>query len=155
MALKAEGRPTIRNARDFHAGLLFVLLGLVAVGVARTYAMGTAARMGPRYFPTILGGLLVVLGVVVAARALRLRGEAIGRWRLRPLALVLGAVLAFAALVQPLGLVLATLAVVVVGRLAGPRPRPLEVGLLSLALTALAVGLFVWGLRLPFKVWPP
>ncbi len=142
------------NSKDFYAGVVFVFFGITALLVARTYPMGNAMRMGPGYMPTILGGILALLGLVIAARALWLSGEAISAWALRPLLLVLGAVLAFAVLVEPLGLVLAVLALVVTGCLGGSEFRLCEVAVLSLVLVVLAVAVFVYGLGLPFGMWP-
>ncbi len=59
----------ITNGKDFWAGLMFMGFGLGFVVVSQEYAMGTAVRMGPAYFPTVLGGILVVLGGVVFFRA--------------------------------------------------------------------------------------
>jgi len=110
-------------------------------------------RMGPGYFPFVLGGLLAVLGLVVAALALRRTREAIRPWALRPLVLVLGAVVGFAILLQPVGLVLSTLILIVISRLAGWEFRIREVLFLCLLLTAMTVGLFVYGLGLPLNLW--
>ena len=59
----------ITNGKDFWAGLMFIGFGLGFMVVASNYAMGTAVRMGPAYFPTVLGGMLAVLGVAIFARA--------------------------------------------------------------------------------------
>ena len=59
----------VANGKDFWAGLMFVGFGLGFMGVANNYAMGTAVRMGPAYFPTVLGGMLAVLGVAIFLRA--------------------------------------------------------------------------------------
>jgi hypothetical protein len=59
----------ITNGKDFWAGVMFIAFGLGFMIVARNYAMGNAVRMGPAYFPTALGGILVVLGAVVFLRA--------------------------------------------------------------------------------------
>ncbi len=147
-------RIRIRNRKDFYAGLIFIFFGVSAMLVARGYPMGRAARMGPGYFPYLLGGTLALLGLVIAARALWISGEPIKPWALRPLLLVLGAVLAFAFLVQPLGLVLAILALVFISCLAGWEYCLHEAIVLSLVLTALTVVVFFYGLRLPFNVWP-
>ncbi len=139
--------------RNFYAGLLFAALGLGAVVVARGYPAGTTTRMGPGYFPTALGGLLTLLGLVVAARA-ALRAEPMPPWAVRPLALVTGTVLAFAFLIDSLGLVVATAAVVFVGALAGREWRPREVTALYLVAVVFTVAVFVYGLGMPFRVWP-
>ena len=97
-----EVKMPIRNPRDFWSGVLFTLLGVGALAIGSQYTLGTAARMGPGYFPRILGILLIVLGVAIALRALRVRGEAMPRFRVRPLVVVLGSVVLFGAIVRPL-----------------------------------------------------
>ncbi len=144
----------IQNSRDFYAGLVFILFGVLAAAGSRNYPLGTAARMGPGYFPHLVGWVLTLLGLAIGVRALWLRGEAIKPWAFRPLLLVLGSVVAFALLVNTLGLVLAILALLVIACLGGGEFRAPEVGILFLLLAALSVGLFVYGLGLPFALWP-
>ncbi len=142
-----------RNHKDFYSGLIFIFFGLFAVLVAQDYPMGSALRMGPGYFPIILGSVLAVLGLIVSLRSLCLSGEAIQAWAARPLIFVLGSALAFAFLIRPLGLALTTLTLVIISSLGGREFCPREVAILSLILAALAVGLFIYGLGLPFSVW--
>jgi hypothetical protein len=144
----------IRNGKEFYAGLIFIFFGGLAVLLARRLPMGTAMRMGPGYFPTMLGAMLVLLGVIICARGLWLREEGMKPWLLRPLLLVLGAVLAFAFLIDSFGLLTAGLALITISSLGSGECRPWEVAVLSLVLVVLALGLFVYGLGLPFKVWP-
>ena len=143
-----------RPGKDFFAGLLYIAFGSAAVAIGRGYALGTAARMGPGYFPVLVGALLVVVGLVVAARGVTAKSERLKRLAIGPVALVLAAVLLFAVTIEKLGLVIALLAVVVVGYLANARWRPLELVLLAGVLTAASVLIFYYGLKLPFKVWP-
>ena len=70
----------IRSKEDFYAGLMFIGFGVLAVVVARNYPMGSAMRMGPGYFPTYLGGLLVFMGSVITYRSLRVAGDGIEAW---------------------------------------------------------------------------
>lgn len=144
----------IRNSKDFYAGILFIFFGIFTAVIGRDYPMGTSWQMGPGYFPFILGSLLAVLGFVVSARALWVGSTRIMPWLFRPLLLVLFAVLAFAVLVERLGLVFATIALVVISCLAGWEFRLLEVAILSIVLAALAVGTFVYGLGMPLNIWP-
>ena len=143
-----------RPGKDFFAGLLFIAFGALAVAIGRGYPLGSAARMGPGYFPVLVGSLLLLVGIVVAARGLSVKAEGVGRLAIKPLVLVLGAVLLFAATIEKLGLAVAILGVVVVGYLANTRRRPLELIVLALVLTAASVLIFYYGLKLPFKVWP-
>ncbi len=145
----------IRNSKDFYAGVLFIFFGLVAMlEAASSYPIGTAVHMGPGIFPIILGGILILLGIIVAARALWLGGEAIEPISLRPVLLVLGAMMMFALLVEPLGLLLALLALVFLSALGGWEFRIREVIVLYMALAVLAIGVFVYGVGIPFSLWP-
>ena len=144
----------IHNPRDFWSGVLFTLLGVGALVIGSKYTLGTAARMGPGYFPRILGILLIVLGVVIALRALRVRGEAMPRFRLRPLVVVLGSVVLFGLIVRPLGVALSTVILIVVASAASSEFRPREALVSGLLLAALAVGVFVIGLQLQLPIWP-
>src|SRR4051794_16044253 len=85
----------IRGPKDFWAGMLFIAIGAFAVIVALNYPMGTAARMGPGYFPRALGTLLIILGAVSLFRGLRQQGTPIMPWRFRPIVVVLGSTVLF------------------------------------------------------------
>lgn len=144
----------IFRAKDFYAGLIFTFFGIVALWEGRHYAMGTAGRMGPGYVPNVLGVILILMGLIISGRSLWLGSETIEPSVLRPLVLVTVAVLAFTFLVQPLGLVLATLALVGISSIGSGEFRLREAALLYLVLAVLAVGLFVYLLKIPFRVWP-
>jgi len=146
----------IHNPKDFYAGLLFIAVGLAFAIVATNYPLGTAVRMGAGYFPLILGGLMAVLGAIIALGSLRSgnKGEPVPAFAFRPLALLLAAIVLFGVLVQPLGLILATFVLVFVGALGGGEFRLTEVAILAVALVIMAVGIFAYGLGLPFQLWP-
>lgn len=144
----------IKGASDFYAGLMFVAFGLLALYLSRDFPMGTASRMGPGYFPTILGVLICALGGGVMLRGFLVRGESPKNFALVQAALVLAAIGLFAWTVESLGIVVAVTAVVVVSSLASGTSRWFEVLLLTLLMVGLAVGLFTYGLDLPFKIWP-
>jgi hypothetical protein len=148
MAIKSKKK------KDFWAGLTFIFFGIFAVCLAREYPMGTAVRMGPGYFPSILGGVLAVLGLVISMRSLWSNGELIRPLTLRPLILVLGAVVGFALLLRPLGFVLATLFLVFFSCLGGWQFRLREVALLYIVLIFISVIFFIFALGLQFTVWP-
>jgi len=144
----------IRGRQDFWAGLLFVSFGVLALIVGRNYPMGTAMRMGPGYFPMILGGLITLLGLALIVRGLLVRGEAIERISIVPLVLVLASVAVFAWTVEDFGILVAVAGVVVISSLARGRPHWGEILLVCVVMCALAVGLFTKALGLPFKIWP-
>ena len=144
----------LRNQKDLCAGLLFVAIGAVVVIVAGGYPIGSAMRMGPGYFPVLLGGILIVLGAVIGGRALRsCEAVALPPFRLRPLLLVTLSILVFALLVERFGLVPAIAATVLVSCLGGHEFRAREVAVLAAILAIASVLIFHIGLGLPFTLW--
>jgi len=145
----------IKSPKDFWAGLMFIAFGLFFLTVAQlNYQMGTAVRMGPGYFPTVLGGLLAVLGAFVLFEGLVVEGESVSAFHFRPLIFVLASSLAFAYLLKPLGLALSTIALVFIAAYGGHEFKWKEVAWLSLVLVIFSVLVFVKGLTLPFPVCP-
>jgi hypothetical protein len=144
----------IRNRKDLYAGLMFLFFGFLTLTFSWTYPLGTAARMGPGYFPFILGCILASLGIIIAVHSLWMSGKEIEPCFPRPLVLITSAVLSFAVLVERFGLVLAVLGLVVISSLAEKGFRLRKVVVLFFVLAATGVGVFVYSLRLPFKVWP-
>ncbi len=144
----------IRSPKDFWAGLLFIGLGILAVAVGSRYALGTAARMGPGYFPRILGLLLVVLGAIISLRGIRLDGEAIPRWHWRPTLVVLGCVTVYGMIIGWLGMAISTVLLIVGASFASHEFRWKESLIAGLLLSTLAVGVFVKGLGVQLPVWP-
>ena len=134
--------------------MVFFAIGIAFMVIARNYRLGTAARMGPGFFPTILGGLLAGLGVLLAVPAIVRDGDAFPKLHLRPLLAILAAVVIFALLLHPLGFVLAAAVLVMIGGFADPELRLVESVRLALLLTAFSVGVFVLLLGLPLNLWP-
>ena len=155
----------IKSQKDFFAGLLYFAVGVAFAWGATNYQIGTGARMGPGYFPLLLGVVLAVIGAIVMFRALVVEspdGNPIGKWAWRPLALIISANLLFGILlggwpllgIPPMGLIVAIYVLTFVASLAGSQFRFVEVLIVA---TLLAVGswfAFVWGLNLQFQVWP-
>ena len=141
----------IRNGKDFYAGLFFFFIGIVTVLEARGYSVGTARNMGPGYFPILLGYLLLMVGGGTAIRGIWLKGEGIKIKSIRPLLMVSGAVLSFAFLLKPCGLILALLALVFFSCLGSREFRIRYAVILFFVLAAIATALFVYtlGLSLP------
>jgi putative tricarboxylic transport membrane protein len=145
---------TIRAPKDFWSGIMFLAFAAVAILTARGYSLGTAGRMGPGYFPMLLGGVLAALGLVLVARSFVLAGEAIGRIQVLPLAIMVAGLVLFGLLIQRLGLVISLIVVVIVSALASRESRPVEFVALALVLAAFSVAVFVNLLRLPLPIWP-
>ena len=145
----------IKSPKNFWAGLMFIGTGVFfAVWALTHYQMGTAVRMGPAYFPTVLGGLLVVLGAIVLFGSFAIEGPKVPAFAFRPLILVSVGCLLYGYLMKPLGLVLATAVLVFVSAFGGHEFRWKEVTILFVVLIIFSVLVFVKGLTLPFPLWP-
>lgn len=128
---------------------MFTTLGVAAVVVARNYPMGTATRMGPAYFPTIVGAVLAVIGLIALVRSFLQPGEPIKGFAVRPLVLVLGATVLFAMLVRSAGLVVAVIVLVMVSAFASAMFRWVPSLALAIGLAIFSVVVFVKALGLP------
>jgi len=144
----------LHDNKDFLAGLLFILIGASAVVFARDYPMGSAMRMGPGYFPTILGGILFLFGVYVMVRGIHSGAKVKGEWGWKPLALITLSIVLFGFLMDRLGMIPALAVMFFVSALAGREFRFKEVLILTVLMSAFAVGVFVYGLKLPFQLFP-
>jgi hypothetical protein len=188
----------IQHRQNFHAGLMFVLFGIAAMVLSRrTLDIGSAADMGPGFFPYYLGALLALMGAVLSASALRIRDRdpapvSIGPFLIflamigmaviaqllglssraavaagvlagcvlaiatgeRTMGLLLGAVALFGLLVKGLGLVLSVTLLLVIAAFASHESKVREVLVSIVALSVLAVAVFLYGLNLQMPVWP-
>jgi Tripartite tricarboxylate transporter TctB family len=104
----------VRSPKDFWAGLLYAGFGGAAVLIARDYGMGTSSRMGPAYFPTVLGALLLLIGIASFVRSFFAKGEAVGEIAWKAMTLVTLATVLFGAMLRPLGLIAALIALMLV-----------------------------------------
>ncbi|ADU34567.1 hypothetical protein J2W32_004253 [Variovorax boronicumulans] len=155
----------IKSQADFFSGVMFTTVGgAFAIG-ATTYTVGNGARMGPGYFPLMLGILLAILGVVIMFQAMVVEttdGDKIGKWAWKPLAFVLGANLAFGILLGGLpsiglpamGMIIAIYALTIISSMAGTQFKLRDVLVLSTILAAGSYVAFIWALKLQIQVWP-
>lgn len=143
----------IRQPKNFGIGMIFLSIGLFALVIGSDYSMGSTARMGPGYFPRILGALLALIGAIGVIRSFFGRGEAIGHFAIKGLLLVLSAVLVFGFLMRFAGLVPAVIALVLIGASANSRFAWKQASLLAVGLAALSALLFVFGLGLPLPLF--
>jgi Tripartite tricarboxylate transporter TctB family len=144
----------IKSPSDFWCGLIFLAIGVAFMLLAREYRMGTAARIGPGYFPTLLGGVLAALGLSITLPSFLVAGEPLPRVSWRPLLMILISILVFGLLLEPAGLAVAVAALVVVSGLADRELRLRESLALALFLVAFSIGIFVTLLGLPLNLWP-
>lgn len=150
-------RIALVNSRDFVSGLLFLSLGVLSCYLSAAHSLGNAMRMGPGYFPLLLGVVLSILGLVLLVRCLRLGGEGenlLASLHWRPALFVGAGVVAFALLAQEQGLLLATLGLTLLSGLARRGAHVPELLGLGAALAAFGVAVFSFGLGLPLPVLP-
>ena len=148
---------TVREARkDLLAGALFVGFGLAFALTSATYDIGTPLRMGPGFYPLVIGVVLVVLGVAIAVKGfVAAEGGDIGIVPWKALALLLGAILFFGFTVRDLGLVPALFVTVLLAGLAGRGARLVPSVVIAASLTALSVLIFVYVLQLRLPLFGP
>lgn len=152
----------IRNPRDFWSGVVFFAIGAAFAiiakgdpfGILQGYPIGNASRMGPGYFPFVLATILAVLGAIIAFTSLATDGQPVDKFAIRPLIFILGAVVIFGVLVKTLGMALGIIVLVMVSAFGGHEFRFREVLIAAIILAASSVGIFVYGLKLPFPIWP-
>jgi hypothetical protein len=144
----------IRAPKDFWSGVMFCGFAVVGLLAARGYSLGAAGKMGPGYFPLLLGGVLAALGIILVLRSLVLDGEPLPRFHVMPLAVIAIAVCLFGVLIEPLGLVVALAVLTVLSAWAGPQFRLTETVVLTLALIVFSIGVFAYALGLPLSLWP-
>ena len=160
----------IKSQQDWWAGLMFIAFGLFFIvfalgtpefinNIAGTklipgYQMGSSVRMGPAYFPVVLGGLMVFLGLLVLLDSILEKGPDVPKFHFRPLIWIGLSSLAFAYLLKPLGLVLASAALVFISAYGGHEFKWKEVAIMSVVLVIFSVLVFVKALALPFPICP-
>ncbi len=147
----------LRDARkDLLAGGTFVAFGLAFAVTASTYEIGTALRMGPGFFPLVLGSLLVVLGILIAVKGfVAADSDEIGPIPWKALALLLAALLFFGYTVRGLGVVPALLVTIFLSAMAGHRARLIPAVVIAGCLTALSVLIFIIALQLRLAYFGP
>jgi hypothetical protein len=146
---------SIKSQEDFWAGLMFIGFGLAAIFIARDYPYGSAMRMGPGYFPTWLGGMMTLIGAIIAVRSTRIRGEGVHGWAWRPLVMLCVAFITYAlSMEHGLGFIPSIALVVIISSFSIRGFRPLELLILTTVLVLGTTALFIWGLELPYpKFW--
>ena len=147
----------IKSQRDFLAGLMFIVVGVVFAIGATHYSMGTSARPGAGYFPLLLSALLTIIGAVVLFKALTIEtvaGDPIGAIAWRPLVVIVAAIAIFGATIDGLGLALAVPLLILIASLAGDEFSAVGVIVNAAVLTLFSWLVFVYGLKLTIPVWP-
>jgi hypothetical protein len=155
----------LASQKDFFSGLMFTIVGITFAIGATNFTVGSAARMGPGYFPLLLGIVLAALGILVTIQSFKSKavdGDPIGSFAWRPLGFIIGANLAFGVLlvgvpalgIPAFGLIVAIYALVVIAGYARPKSSLKESVILATILAVGSYGAFVYALNLQFPVWP-
>ena len=110
-------------------------------------------RMGPGYFPTMIGGLLIAIGAVIAAISFRTQGVGIGTWPWRAIMLMSVAFVLFAWGMEHIGFIPSLALLIVVSSLSTPHFRWKEIVIETVVLIAGSWAVFIYGLELPFPLW--
>ncbi|MEY4883649.1 MAG: hypothetical protein RIS34_1503 [Pseudomonadota bacterium] len=155
----------IKSQKDFFSGLMFMVVGIAFAWGATTYKVGDGARMGPGYFPLLLGVLMAILGAVITFKSLVVEtedGDKMGSWAWKPLLFIIAANLVFGLMLGGLpsigfpafGLIVAIYALTFIAAMAGEEFKFKEVLILATVLAIMSYAAFILLLKLQFPVWP-
>jgi hypothetical protein len=145
----------IKSPQDFGAAIVFLAIGLAGAYFGSELRFGTAGNMGPGFFPVILSWIIVAIGVVVGTKAVTIEGPRMEPVQLRPILVIISAILIFGYLIDKLGLAITAALLTVLAAFAR-RWREvslLETILLAAGLALFSVALFVYALTQPFPAW--
>ena len=142
----------IRSDKDFWTGLIYIFFGSSALIIGRDYPMGTAIKMGPSYFPAVLSGLLILIGIISLVRSFLKTGTPIGRFAFKGLALVVVSTVLFGLIVRGAGLVIALPLLVIVSAFASKDFRWVPSLLMAAGLTLFCIAVFLKGLGIPLPI---
>ena len=146
-----------KSLKDLLSGLIFVGIGLTFGYATLGYNIGTALRMGPGYFPLVLSGIMVLLGVVITVQSFATGPDEtpLGRVPWLGLVLIIGALIFFGATVRGLGLVPALFVTTFMSAFASRHTGLVGAFVLAACLTLICFLLFVWALGMPLRVLGP
>ncbi|PSJ64481.1 tripartite tricarboxylate transporter TctB family protein [Kumtagia ephedrae] len=136
-------------------GAIFIAFGAFFAIQSFGLDIGTTFRMGPGYFPLVLAGILIVLGVVIVIQATRVAGEPIGAIAWRGALFILPAPIFFGLTVRGLGFVPALFLTCLIAAFASHRMKPAAALILAAAVTIFSVAVFSYALGLPFRRFGP
>ena len=148
------GRGWMKAPQDFYCGLLYIGVGILGLWMCADYPRGTPVRLGTGVFPAILSWGMVIIGLIVLVQGLITQGPPIGRIAWRPVILISLAATSFALLIETAGLIIAMVVMMVLARFAGDDHKNKEFAIFAVIMVLMALGIFVWGLEMPLKVFP-
>jgi uncharacterized membrane protein len=143
----------LRDNQDFWSGVMLIAVGATALVIARNYPFGTSLRMGPGYFPIVLGSILALFGLWFIVKAFRSTEKIEQGWSLRALIVIPVSLVLFGILMTYGGFVPALIVLIFGSALASDEFNLLEVVLLTVGLTIGCIAVFIWGLGLPYPLF--
>jgi hypothetical protein len=141
-------------SKDLLSGLFFLVVGVFLVIESLFYPIGTLLRMGPGYFPLLVGALMALIGLGLLLQAYLRAGEKVPRPAVKPLLLVSASLFVFAISLDRLGLVISTVLLIVLSRFASPHGTVKGTIALAAVMVVVAIVIFHTSLDLPIKIWP-
>jgi hypothetical protein len=143
----------VKSPQDIGSGVVFVLIGLAGLIFGSDLAFGSAARMGPGYFPVLLSGLIIVVGLVVGFKGLTIEGPPIEPVQVRPICFIIAAILIFGVLIESIGLALTAILLTIFAAYARPEVKLSETIILGVGLALFTVVVFVYVLGQALPAW--
>jgi hypothetical protein len=148
----SRGETVMGSPKDFWSGVIYILFGSIALWIGRDYSMGTALRMGPAYFPSLLGGGLMFIGAIALFRAFILKSGPIGALAWRKVAFVVGSVVLFGCIIRGVGLLIAVPLLVITSALASSKFGWGSTLAMAAGLTVFCALVFLKGLGVPLPL---
>ena len=143
----------IKSPQDFGAGILFIVFGAVGLWVGSDLTFGTARNMGPGYFPMIICGLIMLIGLIVAGKSLAIEGPEIEKIHFRPIIFILLAIAAFGLFIEDIGAIIASILLIMFAAFARKEVKLVETVIFAVVTAAFVVLVFVYGLGQPMPIW--
>ena len=144
----------VKNQQDFYGGMGLIYLSLIAFVASNDLPGMRGFAFGPGTAPRLFAFALGLLSLVVVVMGLIVPGPHVTKYKVRGVVFIIGAILAFAATIRPLGLVIATFSTIVICAAAAEDVKWRETVLWAVVLTTFCSFLFPYGLNLPFQLWP-
>ena len=143
----------IRHPKDFWTGILFIAFGGGAALISSDYPMGTAGRMGPGYFPTVLGLMLALIGLITLGRSFFTKGEPIGKLAIKQVIIVIAAILLFGFTVRDAGIIPAVFMLVLLSSFASSKFGWIPMLAMAVGSAVFCWVVFVYLLGLPLQAF--
>lgn len=143
----------VRSPQDLGAGVVFLVIGAGGLVFGQDLTFGSAARMGPGFFPTLLSYCIIGIGLVLAIKSLAADGPPVERVYVRPLFAILAAILSFGALIDRVGLAISAAVLVIIAACARRNVNFKETAILAIGLALFTVAIFSYALKQPLPAW--